>query len=91
MRSTCASTYTRRSSALEVTAFELWREDGDALRNIGTGALLNFRGDAEGGDGVAVRAHGDTKPRRAAWRRTPRTRFALCRASFGIGRRKGSL
>ena len=60
-----------------MSAFDLWREDGDGLRNLGTGALLNFRGEAAGGEGGAVRAHGDTKPRRAAWRRTARTRFAV--------------
>ena len=75
-----AAANTTADLPLQVTALELWEEEGEALRNVGTGALLNFRGDAEGGDGVAVRAHGDTKPRRAARERTPRTRFVLRRA-----------
>ena len=67
---------------LEVSALELWREDGDGLRNLGTGALLNFRGGADPeGDGTSVRAHGDTKPRRAAQRRTRFTHFALGNAT----------
>ena len=65
------------SGLLVVTALELWRQEGLALRNLGTGALLNFRGADIGGDGTSVRGHGDTKPRTAAWRRTPRTRFVV--------------
>jgi hypothetical protein len=65
------------SGLLVVTALELWRQEGLALRNLGTGALLNFRGADIGGDGASVRGHGDTKPRTAAWRRTPRTRFVV--------------
>ena len=60
-----------------VDAFELWREDGAGLRNLGTGALLNFRGGGPDGDGMAVRGHGDHKPRRAAHVRTSRTHFVL--------------
>ena len=66
---------------LEVGAFDLWREEAGGLRNLGTGALINFRGDAVGGEGGAVRAHGDTKPRRAARLHTPRTRFVLERVA----------
>jgi hypothetical protein len=65
------------SGLLVVTALELWRQEGFALRNLGTGALLNFRGADIGGDGTSVRGHGDTKPRTATWRRTPRTRFVV--------------
>jgi hypothetical protein len=65
------------SGLLVVIALELWRQEGLALRNLGTGALLNFRGADIGGDGTSVRGHGDTKPRTAAWRRTPRTRFVV--------------
>jgi hypothetical protein len=67
------------SSGLLVSGLELWREEGGGLRNLGTGALLNFRGDDEGGEGIAVRAHGDTKPRRAARRPSEKTHFALKR------------
>ena len=64
---------------LEVGALELWRRDGDALRNLGTGALLNYRGGGPEGDGISVRAHGDVKPRRAAWRHTRQTHFEVVR------------
>ena len=63
---------------LSLTSLELWRSEGeDGLRNLGTGALINFRGDTPGGEGVAVRCHGDTKPRRAAINPTPTTKFIL--------------
>jgi hypothetical protein len=65
------------SGLLVVSALELWKQEGLALRNLGTGALLNFRGADIGGDGTSARGHGDTKPRTAAWRRTPRTRFVV--------------
>ena len=58
---------------------ELFKVDEGGLRNRATKALLNFRG-VDAKDGVSIRAHGDTKPRRAARRRTPRTRFVLERA-----------
>ena len=68
-----------RSAHQNVTSLELWRDEGaSGLRNLGTGALINFRGDMPGGEGTAVRAHGDTKPRRAALHPSPRTHFELC-------------
>ena len=75
-------TATEGGAGLRVGALELWREDGEGLRNLGTGSLLNYRGDAAGGDGGAVRAHGDTKPRRPCRRRTPQTRFAIRRVKL---------
>ena len=75
---------------LEVGPLDLWREDGAGLRNMGTGALINFRGDAAGSDdGGAVRAHADIKcvrddgeeVRCAARAPTSRTRFELRRTT----------
>lgn len=65
------------TTALEVSASELWRQDGDGLRHLATGALVNFRGGDDGGDDTSLRGHGDSKPRRAAVQRTPRTRFEV--------------
>ena len=42
--------------------------------------LPGTTGGADAGDGVSVRAHGDTKPRRACRRRSPRTRFVIAPA-----------
>ena len=70
--------------SLVVSAYELWREERDGLRNLGTGAFINFRGDAEGASGAEVRAHGDTKPRRAALHPTSHTHFVLRRAKSAI-------
>jgi len=54
-------------------------ELGVGLQNRATRALLNFRG-IEANDGVSIRAHGDTKPRRACRKASPRTRFAVAPA-----------
>ena len=69
------------SGWLAVGSLELWRAESVGLRNLGTGALINFRGGVADGDGVSVRAHGDTAPRKAALLPTSRTRFALRRAN----------
>ena len=80
---------------LEVGPFELWREDDGGLRNMGTGALVNFRGDADGSDdGGAVRGHADIKCARpdgaavrcAARGPTRKTRFVLRSATARPGR-----
>ena len=80
---------------MEVGPFELWREDDGGLRNMGTGALVNFRGDADGSDdGGAVRGHADIKCARpdgaavrcAARGPTRKTRFVLRSATARPGR-----
>ena len=64
------------SGAVSARARELFRMEAGGLRNWGTRALLNFRG-IDAHDGVSIRGHGDTTPRRACTRPSPRTRFAV--------------
>ena len=68
------------SARLTVSDLELFRQEGENLRNAGTRALINFRG-IQAGDGVSIRAHGDGpgggSSGHACRRPTPRTRFAL--------------